>query len=164
MADANKTLITRAEVTSILTPATGRKALVIDGATIELGNTGIRDLSGIFDAGKVSAGKATVQRIGNTVTWMLEPVTLPAGATHPWVIISNTGGRLNGFLPTVLQARSTLITTGLAPVRFVVGANGNVEIHYGVASSSYAGTLTFVTEAAWPTTLPGVANGQPVGV
>ena len=162
MAEANMTMISRAEVTSIITPATGRKALVLDGTTIELGDTGIRDLSGMFDAGKVASGRLTVQRVGNTVTWSVKSLNLAAGVTSIWSLITNTS--LVGMLPSgSYSENATLMQSDAESARFIVG-NNNAAIHYGISAVNYSGTLTYLTNRAWPTALPGVADGQPVGV
>lgn len=163
MATPENTLISRAEVTSITTPATNRKALVLDGATIELGDTGVRDLSGMFTAGKVSSGRVLVQRVGNVVTWQFINVMLPADAVHPWAIITNAAA-LAGVLPEAGTFTTPAITSTGASVRLVVESNGAVSIYYGKPATAYLGVMTYVTAKAWPTALPGVANGQPVGV
>jgi hypothetical protein len=163
MATPGNTLITRADVTSIIDATTGRKALVLDGVTLELGDTGIRDLSGMFTAGQVSAGRVLVQRTGNVVTWQFINVTLPSNAVHPWAIISNATA-LAGVLPEVGTFTTPAITVTGASVRLVVESNGVVSIYYGKPATAYLGVLTYVTTKAWPTTLPGVANGQPIGV
>lgn len=158
MATPENTLISRAEVTSITTTATGRKALTLDGGTIELGDTGLRDLSGLFTAGKVTSGRVLVQRIGNVVTWQFDLVTLPADAVHPWAIITNATA-LSGVLPTVGTHTVPAITVAGGAVRLVVEANGTVSIYYGIPATAYLGVLTYVTTKPWPTTLPGVADG-----
>lgn len=98
MAQASVTLITRAEVTSIADATTGRKALVLDETTIELGDTGPRDLSGIFIAGKVASGRLLVQRDGSVVTWSLASFNLasPVGSVHDLV----QSATLVGFMPS----------------------------------------------------------------
>jgi len=166
MADANKTLITRAEFSSIITPATGRRALLIDGETTELGDTGPRDLSGLFITSAVASGQVVVQRRGNVVEWQLINVVLPAGATASWPILSNTdlGGILAPFMGSSGSRLSTGIVNGGDTARVRVSNGGNVELHYAETGVAWNFTLTLLTDRAWPTTLPGVALGSPVGV
>lgn len=160
MATPETTLITRAEITSITTPATGRKALVLDGATIELGDTGMRDLSGMFVAGKVASGRLLVQRVGNTVTWTLVPLKLagPVGTVHD-IVKSST---LTGFMPRYAAA-TTMLQSDAEQARLITISDG-LSIHYGLADVNYSASFTYITTNAWPTTLPGVADGQPVGI
>lgn len=162
MATPENTLISRAEVTSITAATTGRKALVLDGATLELGDTGIRDLSGMFDASTVASGRLLVQRIGNTVTWTLISLNLAAGVTSIWSLMTNAN--LAGMMPPGSYSEAAvLMQSDTESARFIVG-NNNVAIHFGISAVNYVGTLTYLTNKAWPTTLPGVADGQPVGV
>jgi len=163
MAAPENTLITRAEVTSITDATTGRKALVLDGATLELVDTGIRDLSGLFTAGNVASGRVLVQRTGRTVTWTLVSLNLAGSVASVWSILANTAGRFDGFKPTYTAA-ATLMQSEAEYARIMVNGSGSVDIHYGAAGVNYVGTITYTTTAPWPTTLPGVADGQPVGV
>lgn len=160
MATPENTLISRAEVTSITDATTGRKAFVLDGSTIELGNTGLRDLSGMFTAGKVTSGRLLVQRINNTVTWTLVSLNFagPVGDIHDFI----TSTTLAGFMPTY-QAATTLLQSNTEQARLITIANG-LSIHYGIAAVGYVSSFTYTTTNVWPTTLPGVADGQPVGV
>lgn len=162
MAEANMTMISRAEVTSITTPATGRKALVLDGTTIELGDTGLRDLSGMFVAGKVSSGRLLVKRVGSTITWYFINVQIASNATHPWDILA-TSTPISWFAP---EANSywPVMSNGTDTGRISINGLGAVAIHYGEPSHTYTATVTYNTSRPWPTTLPGVADGQPVGV
>lgn len=165
MATPENTLISRAEVTSIITPATGRRALVLDGATIELGDTGQRDLSGAFEAGAVTSGQVIVQRIGNVVEWTFNAVVLPAGVTSAWTIMKAAAGGYTAFLPEYgVQAATLIDGTSEYLSRVIVPASGDVAFHYAEAVRPWTGIVTFVTSRAWPTSLPGVVRGQPVGV
>lgn len=162
MATPDMTLITRAEVTSITTAATGRKAFTLDGATIELGDTGLRDLSGMFVAGKVASGRALVRRAGNTVTWFFAGVNLAAGTTNNETII-NIDSNVAQFAPKY-TAGSTVLAGGTEIARVVANASGSVSVLDGLPGYSYTGSLTYLTDKTWPATLPGVADGQPIGV
>ena len=161
MAEANMTMISRAEITSITDATTGRKALVLDGTTIELGDTGLRDLSGMFVAGSVESGRVLVQRVGNVVTWTLSSVKVPAGTTTIWKVLESA--EFSGLLPPVL-AFAPMMGTSTNTSRVVLTPAGKLELHYTINATTYTGVLTFQSHQAWPTALPGVANGQPVGV
>ena len=154
MADANKTLITRAEVTSIITPATGRFALVMDGQTIDLGDTGVRDVSANLDPAKVSgiaAGQLLVRRSGKFNTVVISVTPSVAGNTQ----ITKTGLGA-GFAPEVNYfCQSPNGTVGITTA-------GNIYINPTVIGVRSQVVLTYDTSAAWPTTLPGVKRGDPV--
>lgn len=159
MATPENTLITRAEVTSITTEATKRKALVLDGSTLELGNTGIRDLSGLFVTGNVASGRVLLQRIGNVVTWTLESLNLAGTVVSVWPVLANTGGRFDGFKPTYTAA-AALMQSEAEFARLMVNGSGSVDIHYGAAGVNYTGIITYLSATPWPSTLPGVADGE----
>lgn len=165
MADANKTLITRAEVTSVITPTVGRTALVLDGATREIGDTGLRDLSGLFEPGSVTSGQVKVRRIGYVIEWQFINIVLPTSAQGQ-TIMSNAGvaaGALTAFLPAAGD-RLAVGLIGSDTARARVSVAGTIQIQYGEAAVVWNATVTFLAERAWPTSLPGVADGQPVGV
>lgn len=162
MATPENTLITRAEVNSITNVDTGRKALVLDGTTIELGNTGLRDISGMFKAGAVSSGRITVRRVGSVVTWHFNAVQISASAVHPWDILPASDSLLP-FAPEKNIYEGSMATatdTG----RILIDAAGGVSIHYGEPSHAYTGVVTFNTSRGWPSTLPGVVDEQPVRI
>lgn len=162
MATPGDTLISRAEVTSIINDTSGRKALVIDGATIELGNTGWRDLSGSLNS-LVASGRILVRRQGNTITWSFINIVLASGASTTAQNLFNTtpDSLRDPFLPdqhAYAMAAST--------ARFSVLSAGSPRLDYATVGGGYSMTVTFPVRGtgAWPATLPGVADGQPVGV
>lgn len=145
-------------------PATGRKTLTVNsGTAIELGDTGLRDLSGMYQAGAVSSGRVLVHRVGNVVTWIFENVLLASPATHPWTIFASSSA-LSGFVHDVSAQSTTAMAGTSGQARILVNPSGSVQFHYGQSTIAYVATITFVTTKPWPTALPGVANGQPVGV
>lgn len=162
MATPDITLITRAEVTSIADATTGRKALVLDGATIELGDTGLRDLRPMFTPGRVASGRVLVQRVGSRVTWYLDSLNLAAGVTTIWNLIP-AGGNLARFAAPV-TAGATLMQSKSEYARLVIGIGGSIDIHFGASGINYIGVISYDTKLGWPVALPGVADGQPVGV
>jgi hypothetical protein len=161
MADANKTLITRAEVTSIITPASKRRALVIDGVTIELGDTGPRDLSGMIT--NVVSGRLLVQRVGQATTYSVVNIQTPESmAGQAVTILPGSALNMSPFRPFYTVNAAHLAGSNGQMARLVVAASGAVQIHYAQPGVSYSGALTFVNSAGWPATLPGVEDGQPV--
>lgn len=163
MATPDKTLITRAEVTSIITPATGRVALVLDGKTIELGDTGWRDLSGSLNT-LVSSGRILVRRQKGTITWRFIDVILAAGATTAQNLLSSVDPLVTPFLPGY-HSYDSVKSSGTVEGRFTVLTAGSPRLDYATVSAGYAGLVSFPYRDAWPATaLPGVADGEPIGV
>lgn len=154
MAEANKTLISRAEVDSVINPTAKWVALVIDGQTVELGNTGWRDLSGTLqNVTAPAAGQLVAIRAGNTVT--VKVAVTPIGAGQ--VQISKAANPLpSSFRPAV-----TLYTPGRGGT-IGIAAGGTVYVFPDGTGSKIDATLTFATDAVRPGTLPGVALGEPV--
>jgi hypothetical protein len=154
MADANKTLITRAEVTSLISTTTKRTALVLDGQTVELGSTGWRDASAYLQSvGTIVAGMLVVIRTGSVVTIKIN--VTPSVSGNVQITLTGLG---SGFAPdTALfdQGRGGAVGVSTA---------GHVYINPAVAGTAVSGLLTFVTDNAWPSSLPGVELGQPVVV
>ena len=164
MATPENTLITRAEVTSISVPATGRKALVLDGTTIELGDTGWRDLSGSLSP-MVTAGRVLARRHQGTVSWLFINIILASTATVAQSLFSATPGLVEPFLPdqhTYEAVKSNATVEG----RFAVLSGGSPRLDYATPGAGYNGKLSFTVRGSgsWPSTLPGVADGQPVNV
>lgn len=161
-------IVTESYFKPIINATTGRVAFQVkgeDGATktVEVGDSGIRDLSGLFITGTVASGRILAQRIGNTVTWYFINVTLQAGALPTGKIMEGPG-TFSEFLPAFASHTAPAITNGAGEsVRLLVSGTG-ITIQYAKAGPAYVGTVTYVTTKAWPTTLPGVANGQPVAV
>lgn len=160
MADADKTLITRAQITSITTPATNRKALVLDGATIELGDTGIRDVSGLFVAGTVLSGRLLLRRVGNIVQIIFADLKVTAAVSGTNVKIHDLA---SGFRAPYSEAEA-YNTGAAAPQGRLASAGAGVYVQFANSTFTYATVLTYVTSDAWPSSLPGVADGQPIGV
>lgn len=164
MATPENTLITRAEVTSIFNPAAGRVALILDGTTVELGNTGWRDLSGQLNP--LVTGRVLVRRALDTVTWEFINIVLAAGATSAQNIFAGMPGSLvEPFLPdrhTYEAVKSNATLEG----RFAVLSNGSPRLDYATVGAGYSGQVSFPVRGSrtWPGTLPGVADGQPVAV
>lgn len=137
-----------------------RYTLTSQGKTIELGDTGVRDLSGLLQ--NVSGGKVSMQRVGNLVCFVLDNV------------IPTVAGTV-----TILSVASVPAMTSAAPQgrtvwgaahpdsRIGVSAAGNLVISPATIGQAVSGTLTFATSAAFfnaSRPLPGVVWGEPTGV
>lgn len=160
MATPETTLITRAEVTSITTTATGRKALTLDGSTLELGDTGWRDLSGSLHA--QVTGRILVRRQAGRVTWnFINVVIQSGGSATAQNLFGNTDALRDPFLPDTVA-----YVMAASTARFSILAAGSPRLDYATIGGGFSTTVSFPVRGtgAWPTTLPGVADGQPVGV
>ena len=164
MATPENTLVTRAEVNSISTPATGRKALVLDGATIELGDTGWRDLSGSLNP--LVTGRILVRRQAGRITWNFINIVLATGASTAQNLFNATVDTLrDSFLPDS-NAYEGIHANATQTGRFSVLTSGSPRLDYATPTTGYSAMVSFPVRGTgtWPSTLPGVADGQPVGV
>lgn len=159
MADADKTLLTRAQLTSLITPETGRLRLTLDGQNVELGSTGWRDASARLDPAKVgtiTTGMLVVIRSGNVVTIKISATPIVSGNVQ----ITLSGQSLaQEFSPdTTLWSDGRGGTIGIS-------TSGVLYINPAVAGTKVDATLTFICDNTWPPPpLPGVVLGQPVVV
>lgn len=152
MAEANKTLITRAEVTSIINAGTKRFALVMDGNTIELGRTGKRDISASLLPGyTVVAGALVVERIGYEVYLTVDVQVIAEG---------------NNAIATPMFAslspEKTAWTAADEGGTIGVTTGGTIYIQDAAVGAQVRATVPYTTAAAWPGGLPGVPFGDPV--
>jgi len=164
MATPETTLITRAEITSITGATSGRKALVLDGSTLELGDTGWRDLSGSLDP--LVTGRVLVRRQAGRVTWNFINIVLASGAsTSAQNIFTGTDALRDPFLPDYV-AYSPVKVNATVEGRLSVLVAGSPRLDYATVGAAYSGLVSYPVRGsgAWPATLPGVADGQPVGV
>lgn len=145
----------------IETAATGRRALQLpSGTTIELGDTGIRDLSGLFVAGTVQSGRLLSRRVGNIVQIIFDNLKVTAAVAGTNVKIHDLASGFRAPYPET-EAFNTGAT---APQGRLSSAGAGVYVQFANSTFTYATILTYVTSDAWPATLPGVADGQPIGV
>lgn len=162
MADDNRRLITRAELNSTINDATGRAALTFDGKTADLASfTGIRDITGLLTSGQVTSGRLLIARAGFQVLWIFDNLRLPAGAEGlNWQIAAGTA--LQAFRPFYTTTKNYLTGSGGRVVRLAVNRDANVYVQFAQANVGISTVLETFTQASWPTTLPGVVDGQPV--
>lgn len=113
---------------------------------IVYGDTGRRDITSLFGAA-VTVGSVLIQRYGRHVTITLNNVTVPTGASTVAGIIP-VGFRITG---------AGVYPVGYAPNTATVWSDGNINLPTG---SGRYGSFTYLTEQAWPTSLPGTADGS----
>jgi hypothetical protein len=151
------------------TPATGRWLLTSqDGGTLEVGDTGWRDISALRNTANWN-GTIRIRRRGYTVTltaevtptdirnWQILP-TIPAGfepsawsgnAANP-VIVRRTDGSAISFQ-----------LSSISPLWFYnAPLSGGAGIALATTDTVYM-SITWETEAVWPSSLPGTVLGQP---
>lgn len=158
MADANKTLITRAEMTSLITPATGRVRLTLDGQNVDLGSTGWRDVSASLDptkVGTITAGMLVVIRTANVVTVAMSLTPSASGNVQVTASGSSLGSAFAPDKVLWFDGRGGSVGISTAGVLYVNPATAGVKVD---------ASMTFVCDNTWPTALPGVELGQPVVV
>lgn len=161
MAEASKTLWDKAAL-AITAGDQNRLSMVSAGKTVELGDTGVRNLSGLLT--NTTAGTVYAQRVGEVVTITLEGV-ITTGTGNLIVVPASVAG-MRSMAPTSRTVWAALFTTaGVA--RCGIGANGALYVHNPYAGQAVSGVLTFATSEDWfnaSRPLPGVAFGEPVGV
>lgn len=162
MADADKTLITRAEFDSNINADVGRNQLTFDGVPTDAASfTGIRDITGSLEAGKVTSGRLLISRKDGLVTLIFSNIVLPAaaeGTSHRIAI----GADLQSFRPFYTATHDYRINTGGDIVRLAVTSAASVFVQFAKAGLPINTTMLLFTQAGWPNPLPGVADGTPV--
>lgn len=145
------TAATHAAQVSAIDADTGR--LAIGG--IELGDTSWRDISSVL-LGTWTADTFQVRRKGDVVEFRFE--NLANGATTSVLSAFNAGFRPVGAIVTgLLSPTTTPELVNAAIVRF--NTSGNMFADNTV--SNY-GQVSFMTTAAWPTSLPGTPGAAAV--
>ena len=127
----------------------------VTGATgwkVEYGNTGIRDITSLIEGGQ-GTGRARIQRIGNTV--MLSLNLIPTPGDGGFMTIPN-------FIPVGFRSAFSWQYLGIGkpsgidasgPLR--IGGNGDLLIYRTSSETRINGTVTYISDTPWPTTLPG---------
>lgn len=134
-----------------------RLSLVVAGQTIELGDTGLRDLTGLLQ--NVTAGKLTLRRKGDLCVITASNIVVSSAANVIIVPASN-----------IMASAAPLETQWSAPFpssRIGIASSGAIYADAAAAGEAFSATLTFMSVATWWSDLrplPGVADGQPTGV
>ena len=122
------------------------------GWRVECGDTGIRDITSLIE-GDQGTGRARIQRIGNTVMLSLNNVPTPGEGTY--MILPNfiPVGFRSAFNWQHLGTGKPAGIDATGPVR--VGTNGDLYIYRTSSETRINGTVTYISDTPWPTTLPG---------
>lgn len=154
MAAANMTLITRAEITSAASTATGRKALVLDGTTIELGFTGVMDVTSL--AVGLASGSIELWRAGDRAVLNFINVVPTASASN-WAVF--TGLPVGFRSASVVGGEGGVVNAGTSSAvrRTNWTKGGNVSIYSVVAGEAINGTIE-ITALGWPAALIGAST------
>lgn len=155
MAEANKTLITRAEMTSVKVGS--RVQHVLDGYTYDVGATGIRDLSQ-FRHVNFSAGRILAQRVGRLVTIYLVGMVPAVSAASPTVMSQDRTNTGNFFPPYLASGRGQGVDVEITTAGQIIARGAQLGVPFS-ASISYITDKPF-----WQGSLPGVADGDTVPV
>lgn len=152
MAEKNMTMVTRAQVDWITTAATGRKAFVLDGMTIELGFTGVMDVTSLalgLESGKIELWRSADKAVLNFVN------AKPAAAAGSWLVFDDLPV---GFRTvSVAGGEGGLIGAGSTGFRRTNWTkNGDVAV-VGVLAADVLNGSVEVTAGGWPSALIGAA-------
>lgn len=164
MAEAKDTLISRADLNSVSTPATGRQLITVDGLSNDAASwTGLRDISGLLVSGRTTAGRLLVGRKDEHVVWVFAGLTLASNATGSWQLVDSTGANsLQQFRPFYTETHDYLASSAGDLMRLAVNANATVNVNFAKPGLVINTVVHTFTMAGWPTTLPGAADGQSV--
>ena len=122
------------------------------GWRVEYGDTGIRNITSLIE-GDQGTGRARIQRIGNTVMLALNNIPTPGDGTY--MILPNfiPAGFRSAFNWQHLGVGKAAGIDAAGPVR--VGMNGDLYIYRTSSETRINGTVTYISDTPWPTTLPG---------
>lgn len=169
MASSELTLLTRSDITSAETPATGRKLFTLDGDTFELGSTGLRDLSGLLVMTWIDAGRLLACRTGERTQLHIVDLILKAGAPPSVTILQNDRTNTGTFKPAYpVTGRAVAAEGNMSGVTgpsadVTVNAAFGVVVHGATPGQKYQASLSWESFTGWASALPGVADGQPIG-
>lgn len=168
MADANLTLITRAEFDSSAVAGTGRKLLTVDGLTIDVGDTELRDVTGTMNTAGITSGRLLLARVGDLVQLFLVDLIVAAGAPSSLVVQNQARTNQGGFYPKYGVTGRAVATSGSGTASGGAGADLFVNTQLGIVlhgvtpGVTYQAAVAWRTDAGWPSGLPGVADGQSI--
>jgi len=154
MAEKNMTMLTRAQVDWITAAATGRKAIIVDGMTIELGFTGVMDVTSV--AAGLASGSIELWKAGDRAALNFINAVPTASASN-WTVLS---GLAIGFRSaSVVGGEGGVVNAGTnSSVRRTNWTkSGNVSIYGVVAGEVINGTIE-ITAPGWPAALIGAST------
>lgn len=170
MATPAQTLVTRAEFSSTPVGLNMRKAVTFDGDVLEIGDTGLRDMSGSLNMTHLESGRLLLSREGRSVSLWLVDIILKATAPSSVTLLNQARPNTGSFFPPYAATGRAVAAVGSGSAVNGPGADVfinpslGVVLHGAATGVSYKASLGWKTSAAWPASLPGVADGTPIGV
>jgi len=170
MATPENTLLTRADFTTTAIAATKRKTLTADATAVEIGDTGVRDLSGLLNMTYLDSARLLLIRDGDDTQLHLVDIKVKAGAPAVIIIMTNDRTGTVGFKPPYVATGRAIAATGNGTASLGASADVYVNTALGVVMHgatpglTYQASVRWLTYQAWPNVLPGVADGDPIGV
>lgn len=122
------------------------------GWRVEYGDTGIRNITSLI-AGDQGTGTARIQRIGNTVMLAFNNIPTPGEGSYMNIPNFIPVGFRSAFNWQYLGTGKPAGIDATGPVR--VGMNGDLYIYRSSSETRINGTVTYISNTPWPTTLPG---------
>lgn len=163
-------IITRNELTSTKNTATGRKTLTVDGDSVDIGSTGMRDLSGLMNTTYIESGRLLISRTEKQVQLHIFDLILASGAPAAVTLLTNDRPNMASFRPAypvtgrAIAAEGNMTSLRAPSADVAVNRNSGVVLYGAAAGEKYQASLCWETSNVWPGTLPGVADGDPIGV
>lgn len=136
-------------IAAVTDEATGKITLSVGGKTINVGETGLRDISGTFATR--TEGTISIQREGDLVTFSANVLKLSNSGTF-----TLPGAIPLGFRPDSVFNGFAVQLTGTDGWRVGIAVNGNFSLYAYTAEAWVRFTFIWTTADAWPTALPGV--------
>lgn len=137
----------------------GRFAITVAGSTLELGDSGLRDLTGLLQ--NTTSGTLKAHRANGTTTIVANALVKSATSVGNTNIIAG-----NGPMGAFGGATTFWTERDVNGSRLGISAAGAVYLDSTSPAFPYYATLTFPSVRGWWTALnprPGVPDGQPVG-
>lgn len=122
------------------------------GWVVEYGDTGVRNITSLIE-GDQGSGTARIQRIGNTVMLSFNNIPTPGDGTFMSIPNFIPAGFRSAFAWQYLGVGKAAGIDAAGPVR--VGTNGDLYIYRTSSETRINGTVTYISDTLWPTTLPG---------
>ncbi|KQR43438.1 hypothetical protein ASF87_16745 [Microbacterium sp. Leaf161] len=164
------TLISRAEITSAATPATNRKLLTLDGLALDIGDTGPRDISANLLLTYITSARLILARENGFVALHGVDVLIKAGAPSSIVLQNQARSNQGMFNPPYMATGRAVATSGSGTTSGGAGADVVVNNQLGIVMHgvtpgvTYQFSVLWKTDVLWGAALPGVVDGQPIGV
>ena len=173
MATLDMTLVTRDKLNWLTTILNKRKLLTVDGDNYEIGKTGQRDMSGLMLMTNLDSGRLLLERDGNRAALHGVDVVVKAGSPSVVTMMQNARTGTAPMYPSYPATGRAIATIGNGTTSLGASADVYVNTQLGVVLHGATPGLTYQFSVSWSTTanwwsepaaLPGVADGDPIGV